>query len=65
MAVKDMDFTNPVIDIHLLNGESFTCCDISLKPMGDNESVISCWHEGKLIGFPMSQVKSFAFYEKP
>lgn len=62
--VKDLS-GDIVIDIMLINGESFLCCDITSRPVGDDTRTISCWHESKVKCFPMSQVAWFAFYERP
>lgn len=60
-------FKNPEnlkVNVFLKNGKSFLDKDITLKPLGEYERIISFWDDGAVKCIPIERVSCFEFYEK-
>lgn len=62
MAIKDITGTENIkINVILRDGTQFIGKDITPKPMGEHDRVISFWDERKLKAYPLDLVEYFEY----
>lgn len=59
MVRNAKDLTKVVINVFLKDGTSFLGKDISSKPFGDHDRVVSFWEGNVFMVYPLTEVERF------
>ena len=57
--IRDPETDVLCINVKLKSGELFKNKDITSKPLGDNERIISFWNDGKVRAYPLKDIEYF------